>query len=28
LFVGTITNLIEHDDNFRWSYICNVPRGM
>jgi hypothetical protein len=28
LFVGTITNLIEHDGNFRWSYICNVPRGM
>jgi hypothetical protein len=27
-FVGTITNLIEHDYIFRWSYICHAPRGM
>jgi hypothetical protein len=27
-FVGTITDLIEHDDIFRWSYMCHVLRGM
>jgi hypothetical protein len=27
-FVSTITDLIEHDDIFRWLYICHIPRGM
>jgi hypothetical protein len=27
-FVGTIIDLIEHDDIFRWSNICHVSRDM
>jgi hypothetical protein len=26
--VGTITDLIEHDYIFRWTYICHVLRGV
>jgi hypothetical protein len=27
-FFGTITDLIEHDEIFRWSYMSHIPRPM